>query len=40
MPLTTKVSIFQGKVGGDEELVAGGWLEDGAVVADAEADAV
>ena len=39
MPLAAKVAIFEGEVGGDEEFVAGGWFEDGAVVADAEANA-
>jgi len=36
VPLAPKVSAFEGEVSGDEELVAGGWFEDGAVVADAE----
>lgn len=40
MPVAAKVAIFEGEVGGDEELVVGGRLEDRAVVADAEADGV
>ena len=40
MPGAAKVAAFEGEVGGDEELVVGRWFEDGAVVADAEADAV
>ena len=40
MPVAAKVAIFEGEVGGDEQLVAVGWFEDGAVVADAEADGV
>jgi len=35
---TAKVAAFEGEVGGDEEFVVGGRFEDGAVVADAEAD--
>ena len=31
-----EVAAFEGEVGGDEKLVAGGRLEDGAVVADAQ----
>ena len=40
MPLAAKVTIFEREVGGDEDLVAGGWFEDRAVVADSEADGV
>ena len=40
VPGAAEVAVFEGEVGGDEELVMGGWFEDGAVVADAEADAV
>ncbi len=40
MPVAAKVAIFEREVGGDEEFVAGGWFEDGAVVADAEANRV
>lgn len=39
VPIAAEVTAFQGEVGSNEELVTGGWLEDGAVVADAEADA-
>jgi hypothetical protein len=38
VPVAAEVAAFEGEVGGDEELVAGGWFEDGAVVADAEAN--
>ncbi len=38
VPGAPKVAVFEGEVGGDEELVARGWSEDGAVVADAEAN--
>lgn len=36
--VAAEVTVFQGEVGGDEEVVAGGRAEDGAVVADAEGD--
>jgi hypothetical protein len=37
-PVAAEVAGFEGEVGGDEDFVAGGWGEDGAVVADAEAE--
>ncbi len=38
MPVATEVSAFEGKIGGDEEFVVGWRGENGAVVADAEAE--
>ena len=38
VPVAAEVAGFKGEVGGDEDLVAGGRGEDGAVVADAEAE--
>ena len=40
VPVAAEMAVFEREVGGDEEFVAGGWFEDGAVVADAEADGV
>ena len=40
MPSAAKMAVLEGEVGGDEEFVAGRWYEDGAVVADGEADGV
>jgi hypothetical protein len=34
MPIAAEVDIFDGEVGGDQKLVAGGKLKDGAIVAD------
>ena len=39
MPVAAEVAAFEGEVGGDEEFVASGRAQDGAVVADAEGDA-
>ena len=36
--VATEVSVLEGEVGGDEDLVATGRMKDGAVVADAEGD--
>jgi hypothetical protein len=38
VPVTTKVAAFEREIGGDEKLVVGWGLQDGAVVADAQAD--
>jgi hypothetical protein len=38
VPVAAEVAAFEREVGGDEKFVAGGRFEDGAVVADAEAD--
>jgi hypothetical protein len=38
MPVAAEVAAFEREVGGDEEFVVGWGLQDGAVVADAQAD--
>ncbi len=35
VPVSAEVAAFEGEVGGDEQVVVGGWGENGAVVADA-----
>ena len=37
--VAAEVTSFKGEVGGDEDLGAGGWLEDGAVVTDSQGEA-
>jgi len=40
VPLAAEVAVFEREVGCDEEVVVGGWFEDGTVVANAESDCV